>query len=80
MQSKQLLVKDSQYLWTFTFKHLSYLYGYKENLMVTIELNFSEKAILCSVDMVAKYDAVLARYATRIGDLYAGTARFHIPW
>ena len=80
MQSKQLLVKDSQYLWTFTFKHFAYLYGLKENLMVTIELNFSEKAILCSVDMTAKYDTTLERYATTIGDLYAGTARFHIPW
>lgn len=48
--------------------------------MVTIELNFSEKAILCSVDMAAKDNTTLERYAATIGDLYAGTARFHIPW
>ena len=55
----------------------------KENLFVGLELNSSEKVILCTGDTAAiqqlsdislEYDAILDRpYATDIGEMYAGT-------
>ena len=55
-----------------------------ENLIVSLEINYSEKLVLCSsdtaatyklsdisVDYIGKFDE---RYAAMIGELYAGTA------
>ena len=65
------------------FKHPLYSYGLKEDLIVRLELNSSEKVILCSGDSAAKYklsdisleyDAIFDEsYATTIGELYART-------
>ena len=37
------------------FKHPVYSYGFKEDLIVRLELNSSEKVILCTGDTSAKY-------------------------
>ena len=81
MKSKRLLVKGFPYLWILTFLNL--LYILKHDLIVRLELNFSEKMILCSgnraptyniSDISLEYDAVFDEpYATTIGELYAGT-------
>ena len=65
------------------FKHLLYLYGLKEDLIVMLELNSAEKAILCTGDTNATYklsDTSLEYneifeepYATTIGKMYTGT-------
>ena len=64
------------------FKHPVYPYGLKENLIVRLELNSSEKVILCTGDTSAtyklsdiwlKYDAIFDEpYATTIGEMYTG--------
>ena len=65
------------------FKHPVYPYGLKEDLIVRLELNSSEKVILCTGDTSAtyklsdislEYDAIFDKpYATSIGEMYAGT-------
>ena len=65
------------------YKHPVYLYGLKEDLIVRLELNFSEKVILCTGDTNAtyklsdislEYDAIFDEpYATAIGEMYTGT-------
>ena len=65
------------------FKHPMYPYGLKEDLIVRLELNSSEKVILCTgdnsatyklSDMSLEYDAIFDEpYATTIGEMYAGT-------
>ena len=65
------------------FKHPVYPYGLKEDLIVRLELNSSEKVILCTGDTNAtyklseislEYDAVFDEpYATSIGEMYTGT-------
>ena len=65
------------------FKHPVYPYGLKEDLIVRLELNSSEKVILCTGDTSAtyklsdislEYDAIFDKpYATSIGEVYAGT-------
>ena len=65
------------------YKHPVYLYGLKEDLIVRLELNFSEKVILCTGDTNAtyklsdislEYDAIFDEpYATTIGEMYTGT-------
>ena len=60
-----------------------YPYGLKEDLVVRLELNSSEKVILCTEDTAAtyklsdislEYDAIFDEpYATTIGEMYAGT-------
>ena len=65
------------------FKHPVYPYGLKEDLIVRLELNSSEKVILCTgdtsatyklSDIVLEYDAILDEfYATSIGEMYTGT-------
>ena len=65
------------------FKHPVYPYRLKEDLIVRLELNSSEKVILCTGDTSAtyklsdiwlKYDAVFEEhYATTIGEMYTGT-------
>ena len=65
------------------FKHSLYLYGLKEDLIVMLELNSAEKAILCTGDTNATYklsDTSLEYneifeepYATTIGKMYTGT-------
>ena len=65
------------------FKHPVYPYGLKKDLIVSLELNSSEKLILCSGDTAAtyklseislEYDAIFDElYATTIGELYAET-------
>ena len=65
------------------FKHPVYPYGLKEDLIVRLELNSSEKVILCTGDISAtyklseislEYDAVFDEpYATTIGKTYIGT-------
>ena len=64
-------------------KHPVYPYGLKEYLIVRLELNSSEKVILCTGDTSAtyklsdislEYDAIFDEpYATTIGEMYAGT-------
>ena len=68
------------------FNHIVYPYGVKEDLIVRLELNSSEKVILCSGDTSAtyklsdislEYDAIFDEsYATTIGQMYTG---FHTP-
>ena len=65
------------------FKHPVYPYGLKEDLIVRLELNSSEKLILCTRDTLAtyklsdislEYDAIFDEpYATAIGEMYTGT-------
>ena len=65
------------------FKHPVYPYGLKEDLIVRLELNSSEKVILCTGDTSAtkelsgislEYDAIFDEpYATSIGKMYTGT-------
>ena len=65
------------------FKHPVYPYGLKEDLIVRLKLNSSEKVILCTGDTSATYklsdislenDAIFDKpYATTIGQSYAGT-------
>ena len=65
------------------FKHPVYPYGLKEDLIVRLELNSSEKVILCTGDTSAtyklsdislEYDAIFDEpYATTIGGMYTGT-------
>ena len=62
------------------FKHPVYPYGLKEDLIVRLELNSSEKVILCTGDTSAtyklsdtflEYDAIFDEpYATNIGEMY----------
>ena len=64
------------------FKHPSYPYGLKEDLIGKLELTSSEKLVLCSVDTPAayqlsnvslEYGAIFDEpYATTIVELYAG--------
>ena len=65
------------------FKHPVYPYGLKKDLIVRLELNSSEKVILCTGDTSAtyklsdislEYDAIFDEpYATSIGEMYTGT-------
>ena len=65
------------------FKHPIYPYALKEDLIVRLELNSSEKLILCSGDSAAtyklsdislEYDTIFDEpYTTAIGELYAGS-------
>ena len=65
------------------FKHPAYLYDLKEELIARLELDSSEKAILCTGDTAAIYkvsDVSLEYYAifdepysTTIGEMYTGT-------
>ena len=65
------------------FKHPVYPYGLKEDLIVRLELNSSEKLILCTGDTDAtyklsdislEYDAIFDEpYAISIGEMYTGT-------
>ena len=70
---------------------LSILYGLnKEDLFLRLELNPSEKIILCGGDTNAtcklsdislEYDAVFNEpYATIIGEMYGGTSETSIPY
>ena len=61
------------------FKHPVYPYGLKEDLIVRLELNSSEKIILCSgdtsatyklSDILLEYDAIFDEpYTTTIGEM-----------
>ena len=65
------------------FKHPVYPYGLKEDLIVRLKLNSSEKVILCTgdnsgtykpSDISLEYDAIFDEpYATTIGEMYART-------
>ena len=65
------------------FKHPVYPYGLKEDLIVKLELNSSEKVILCTgdtsatyklSDILLEYDAIFDEpYATTIGEMYTRT-------
>ena len=65
------------------FKHPVHLYGLKEDLIVRLELNSSERIILCTGDTSAtykladislEYDAIFDKsYAISIGEIYTGT-------
>ena len=64
------------------FKHPVYPYGLKEDLIVRLELNSSEKVILCTgdtsvtsklSDISLEHDAIFDDpYATSIGEMYTG--------
>lgn len=66
------------------FTHSVYLYRFREDLIVRIELNYSEKVILCSrenaaiykfLDIYLEYDAIFdEHYVTLIGEIHAVTA------
>ena len=66
------------------FTHPVYLYRFREDLIVKIELNYSEKVILCSrenaatyklLDISWEYDAIFdEHYVTLIGEIHAVTA------
>ena len=68
------------------FMHPMYPYGLKEHLIVKLELNSSEKVILCTGDTSATYklsdislenDAIFGEpYATTLGEMYTGTTSF----
>ena len=65
------------------FKHPVYPYGLKERLIVRIELNSTEKVILCTgdtnvtyelSDISLEYDAIFDElHATIISKMYTGT-------
>ena len=65
------------------FKHPMDPYGLKEDLIVRLELNSSEKVILCTgytsatdklSDILLEYDAIFYEpYATSIGEMYTRT-------
>ena len=65
------------------FKHPVHQYGLKQVLIIRLELNSSEKVILCTGDTSAtykvsdislEYDAMFDEpYATTIGEMYTGT-------
>ena len=65
------------------FKYPVYQYGLKEDLIVRLELNSSEKVILCTgdtsetykfSDISLEYDTIFDEpYATSIGEVYTGT-------
>ena len=65
------------------FKYPVYPYGLQEDLIVRLELNSSEKVLLCSLDTAAtyklsdislEYDAIIGElYAKTVGQLYPGT-------
>ena len=65
------------------FKHPVYPYGLKEDLIVRLELNSSEKLILCTgvtsatcknPNILLEYDRIFDQlYATSIGEMYTGT-------
>ena len=65
------------------FRHLVYPYGLKEDLIIRLELNSSEKVILCTGDTSAtyklsdislEYDAIFDKPCdTSIGEMYTGT-------
>ena len=65
------------------FRHPIYPYGLREDLIVRLELNSSEKVVLCTGDTPAtyklldiwlEYDAISDEpYATTIGEMYTGT-------
>ena len=65
------------------FRDPVYPYGFKEDLIVRVELNSAEKVILCTgdtnstyklPDISLEYDAIFDEpYATTIGKMYAGT-------
>ena len=65
------------------FKHPVYPYGLRQDLIVRLEVNSTEKVILCTGDASATYklsDILLGYdtifdepYATSIGEMYAGT-------
>ena len=65
------------------FSHPVYPYGLKEDLIVRLELNSSEKVTLCTgdtsvtyklSDISLEYDAIFDEpYATTIGEMYTGT-------
>ena len=65
------------------FKHPVYPYGLSEDLIVRLELKYSEKVILCTggtsatyklSDILLEYDVIFdGPYATTIRELYTGT-------
>ena len=65
------------------FKHPVYSYGLREDLFVKLELNSSEKVVLCTgdtsttyklSDILLEYDEIFDEpYATTIGEMYNGT-------
>ena len=71
------------------FKHLIYLHGLKEDLIVRLELNFWGKVTFCTEDAAAtykvseislEYDAIFDEpYATTIGECMLEQCWSHIP-
>ena len=57
------------------FKYPVYPYGRQEDLIVRLELNSSEKLLLCSLDTAATYKLsdISLEYDAKIGGLYAKT-------
>ena len=59
------------------FKHPVYPYGLKEDLSVTIELNFAKQMILCTEDTNAVYKIsdIIFEYDAIFDDPYATSTR-----
>ena len=65
------------------FKHPVYPYGLKEDLIVRLVLNSSEKVVLCTEDtnatykfsdVLLKFDVIFDEpYTTTVGEMYTGT-------
>ena len=65
------------------FKHPVYSYGLKEDLIVRLVLNSSEKVVLCTgdtnatyklSDVLLKFDVIFDEpYTTTVGEMYTGT-------
>ena len=65
------------------FKHPVYPYGLKEDLIVRLVLNSSEKVVLCTgdtnatyklSDVLLKFDVIFDEpYTTTVGEMYTGT-------
>ena len=70
------------------FRHPVYPYGLKEDLIVSLELNSSEKVILCTRDTSAtykpsdiflEYDVIFDKpYTTTIGEMYTCYSGMHL--
>ena len=83
MRLKRRLMKGLQYLQILTFSGIECIHSLKEDLIVRLEFNSSEKVILCTGDTSAtyklsdislEYDIIFDQpYATAIDEMYTGT-------
>ena len=71
---------DKRFAIPLDFDFFKHPYGLKEDLIVRVELNLSEKVILCTGETSAtykllEYDVIFDEpYATTIGEMFTGTS------